>query len=60
MTRRYVIRRCDEGGSLTRPDGTPIEHTWDVVDRETGCTVHNVDTRREARASAREYNGAVR
>lgn len=54
--KRYYVQRSDEGGTLFRSDGTPVDHTWDVVDRTTGHSVQNTDTRKAARDVARERN----
>jgi len=59
---RYGVCVCDEGGTLERSDGTPIDHTWDVVDRHAidsdghAVTVSNHDTRTQARGEARRLN----
>jgi hypothetical protein len=59
--RRYGVERCDEGGTLFRPDGTPIDHTWSVIDRATLIDdrpreVSNHDTREQARVEAAKMN----
>ncbi len=60
--KRYAVMKCDEGGTLFRNDGTPIDHTWDVVDRtkmrDDGYpeSVSNHDTRKAAREEAVRLN----
>lgn len=59
--KRYGVVRCDEGGTLTDMNGNPIDHTWDVIDRQTvdgygPVTVQNCDTRSTARRIAAELN----
>ena len=60
--KRYGVARSDEGGTLFRNDGTPIDHTWDVIDRmrirDDGYpeSVSNHDTRKLARAEAKKMN----
>ncbi len=54
--KRYFVSRCDEGGTLFDSDNNPIDHTWDVIDRETGFSVDNLDSRRAARVSCAELN----
>jgi hypothetical protein len=47
--RRYVVRKCHEGGALG------ADHkgwTWDVVDRVTDKVMCNLDTRAQAYAEA--------
>jgi hypothetical protein len=48
--KRYVVKYCWDGQSL----GNGRDHTWDVIDRETGWTVRNTNTRQEARDAAHE------
>lgn len=66
MTKRFGVRYCDEGGTLTDPDGNLIDHTWDVIDRSAVVdgeprTVSNHNTRAEARDEAKRLNAqAVR
>lgn len=56
---RYYVSRSDEGGTLVDSDGKLVDHTWDVIDRETGHSVQNTDTRAAARQRARELNGGA-
>lgn len=62
MIRRYGVQRCDEGGTLFDTDGNAIDHTWDVIDRDTRDrdgyprVVQNVCTRKAAREIAAELN----
>lgn len=64
MRNRYTVQRCDEGGTLFRNDGTPVDHTWSVVDRQRldaeghPREVSNHDTRTQARAAAAELEAA--
>lgn len=54
--------RLDEGGTLFRPDGSPVDHTWSVVDRQDRDRdghpreLANYDTRKAARDDARGRN----
>jgi hypothetical protein len=59
--KRYGVTYNDESGTLTRMDGTPLDHTWSVVDRS--CIVDgyprevsNHDTRQQARNEAKRLN----
>lgn len=60
--KRYGVERCDEGGTLFDSDGKPIDHTWDVVDRNrrrddgTAETASNHSSRILARAEADQLN----
>ena len=49
---RYYVQRSDDGSSL----GDGRDHTWDVIDRVTGYSVRNTDSRVHARHECREYN----
>lgn len=62
--KRYGVEKCDEGGTLTTMEGTPVEHTWSVVDRTklrddgTAKEVSNHYSRKAAREEAAELNAA--
>jgi hypothetical protein len=61
MKRRFVVRRCDECGTLSRVvDGVEvnIDHTWSVVDRVADREICNVDTRAQARVEAAALNAS--
>ena len=63
-SKRYGVVFNDEAGTLFRPDGTMVPHTWSVVDRADRDSsgnpreVANYDTRAEARREARDRNDA--
>lgn len=63
--KRYRVERCDDAGTLTREDGTQVDHTWSVVEiidpaprGESGDVVRemsNHDTRKQAREALQRY-----
>ena len=54
MKKRYVVRPCDNGGSVTN---AVRDRQWDVVDtlNDDRC-VSNHDRRADARAEAKKMN----
>lgn len=54
MAKRYKVDPCDNLGSV---EGLKRDRTWCVVDRETGRTVSEHDSRAVARVEARTLNG---
>ena len=50
--RRFYVSYSWDGESLD--DGR--DHTWDVIDRYSGYSVYNADTRSTARREAAELN----
>lgn len=54
MGRRYVVRPCDNDGSVS--PAPPRDRTWDVVDTYQGVVVANHDSRRRARDDADAWN----
>ena len=54
MRRRFYVAPCDNAGTT---DGKRI--TWDVIDRQTGRSISDHDTRAQAREAAREQNAEI-
>lgn len=53
MRRRYVVRPCDNGGTV---EGLARDRTWAIIDTETGACVADYDRRKDARDESRELN----
>ena len=53
---RYIVRKCDDGDTVTR-SGKLCPRSWDVVriDSDGESCVANTDTRAEARKIRDEY-----
>jgi hypothetical protein len=62
VSRRYVVRACDNGDSLGEPGAPgapPRQRTWIVFDKDIGDQVGEYDTRARARSEAGRLNHGV-
>ena len=62
MSRRYVVRACDNDDTLGEPGAPgapPRQRTWIVFDKDVGDQVGEYDARARARAEASRLNEGV-